>query len=125
MAKKRAELTVTAAQAAAFRLARHHLVERRTQNAEQRTSVVDVVRATGGIQAQVMSAAEMALWTRRRETTSDEIRKALFDRREIVKTSAMRTTLHLIAAGDLPMVIAALRPAVIDGLIVYGPMPTR
>jgi uncharacterized protein YcaQ len=37
------------------------------------------VHDTGGIQAQVMSAAETALWTRRRETTRDEIRAALFD----------------------------------------------
>ena len=57
-----------------------------------------------------MSAAEMALWTRRRETTRDEIRAALFERREIVKTSAMRLTLHVIPAADLAMVIAALRP---------------
>jgi len=37
------------------------------------------VHDTGGIQAQVTSAAETALWTRRRETTRDEIRAALFD----------------------------------------------
>ena len=57
-----------------------------------------------------MSAAEMALWTRRRQTTRGEIRAALFDRREIVKTSAMRLTLHLIPAADLAMIVAALRP---------------
>ena len=75
-----------------------------------RSSIVDVVRDTGGIQAQVTSAAEMAVWTRRRETTRGEIAAALFERREIVKTSAMRLTLHLIPAADLAMVIAALRP---------------
>ena len=112
MAKKaRVELTCTAAHAAAFRLARHHLGSSgpRTKNREPGT-VAGICRATGGIQAQVMSAAEMALWTRRRETTRDEIWAALFDRREIVKTSAMRLTLHLIPAADLPMVVAALRP---------------
>jgi len=34
--------------------------------------VVDVVRDTAGIQAQVLSAAEMSIWTRRRETTVDQ-----------------------------------------------------
>ena len=57
-----------------------------------------------------MSAAEMSLWTRRRETTREEVRAALFQRREIVKTSAMRLTLHLIPSADFAMVIAALRP---------------
>jgi hypothetical protein len=58
-----------------------------------------------------MSAAEMSIWTRRRETTRAEIGAALFERREIVKTSAMRLTLHLIPSDDLAIVIAALRPA--------------
>jgi uncharacterized protein YcaQ len=97
----------TAAQAAAFRLSRHHLVDDERPAAER---LVDVVRDTGGIQAQVMSAAEMAMWTRRRSTTRAEIQAALFERREIVRTSAMRLTLHLIPARDLSLVIAALRP---------------
>ena len=57
-----------------------------------------------------MSAAETAIWTRRRSTTREEINAGLFDRRDIVKTSAMRLTLHLIPAADLATVIAALRP---------------
>ena len=110
MAKKQpAEVSVTAAHAAAFRLSRHHLAER-TPNAERRPSIVDVVRDTGGIQAQVQSAAELAIWTRRRETTRDDIRRALWDTREIVKTSAMRLTLHLIPARDLAIYIAAVKP---------------
>jgi hypothetical protein len=101
----------TAAQAAAFRLSRHHLVDRSAKAFALRAKrLVDVVRDTGGIQAQVMSAAEMAMWTRRRSTTRAEILAALFERREIVRTSAMRLMLHLIPARDLSMVIAALRP---------------
>lgn len=98
-----AELPVTAAQAAAFRLARQHLAP------APRTSLVGIVRDTAGIQAQLMSAAELALWTRRRETTRVEIQAALFERRELVKTSAMRMTLHLVPAADLPMIVAACR----------------
>jgi hypothetical protein len=48
--------------------------------------VVDVVRATGGIQAQVMSAAETSIWTRRPSTTRDEIRDALWQKRDVVRT---------------------------------------
>lgn len=115
MAKARAAPAITATQAAAFRLARHHLDGRSAEVARRSAKafalpLVDVVRDTGGIQAQVMSAAETAIWTRRRSTTREEIRAALFDRRDIVKTSAMRLTLHLIPATELATVIAALRP---------------
>lgn len=109
MAKTAAKPTISAAQAAAFRLARQHLSDPRRSQPPV-ADIVDVVRDTGGIQAQVMSAAEIALWTRRRTTTRDQIRAALFERRDIVKTSAMRTTLHLLAADEFAVVIAALRP---------------
>jgi len=101
-------LRVTAAQAAAFRLARQQLA-RRSAKAVAARSVADVVRDTGGIQAQVQSAAEFSIWTRRRETTRADIRRALWDTREIVKTSALRMTLHLIPAPDLAIYIAATR----------------
>jgi uncharacterized protein YcaQ len=120
MAKKPVSVTCTAAQAAAFRLSRHHL-DRSAETDARRTpgsrrakrsseSIVDVVRDTGGIQAQVMSAAELALWTRRRQTTREEIRTALWTRRDIVRTSAMRLTLHVVPSRDLPIYIAALQP---------------
>ena len=74
-------------------------------------SVADVVRATAGIQAQVQSSAEMAIWTRRRGTTREDVRGALWDTRQLVKTSAMRNTLHLIPARDFAVYIAAMRPS--------------
>jgi uncharacterized protein YcaQ len=100
----RVVLTVTAAQAAAFRLARQHLGHAATPG-----SVVDVVRDSGGIQAQVMSAAELSIWTRRRATTRAEIQSALWNTRQIVRTSAMRLTLHLVPADDLAIYIAATK----------------
>jgi len=103
----RADLAVTAAQAAAFRLARHRL----TGNAESADSVADVVRASAGIQAQVQSSAEMAIWTRRRITTREDVRRALWETRDLVKTSAMRNTLHVIPARDFAVYIAAMRPS--------------
>ncbi len=56
-----------------------------------------------------MSAAEMALWARRHELTRAEMRSALWERRTLVKTSCMRGTLHLLAAGDWLLYIRALR----------------
>jgi uncharacterized protein YcaQ len=110
------ERSVTAAQAAAFRLERHHLhaaAAREVTEANgghRSVSVVALCRDTGGVQAQVMSAAELALWTRRQTTTREEIQAALWERRDVVRTSAMRLTLHLIPARDLSTYIAAMRP---------------
>jgi hypothetical protein len=63
----------------------------------------------GGIQAQVMSAAEMSLWTRRRSTRSADVKSALWKTRELVKTTSMRRTLHLLPSRDFAMYIAAMR----------------
>src|SRR5207249_4600166 len=99
----------SADQVAAFRLARHHLSGGPERAALGRISLVDVCRDVGGIQAQVMSAAELSLWTRRRSTTRDEVKAALWTKRELVKTTSMRRTLHLLPARDFQMYIAAMR----------------
>ncbi len=124
---RKPETSVTAAQAAAFRLERHHLAGSRGHGSSkigsrafpspgEAPTVLSVVRDTAGIQAQVQSAAELAIWTRRRQTTRDDVRRALWNTREIVKTSAMRLTLHLIPARDLAFYIAALKPMAIGTL---------
>jgi hypothetical protein len=108
----------TADQVAAFRLARHHLIggpERAALRngpqgaAPRRASLVDVCSDVGGIQAQVMSAAELSLWTRRRSTGRDDVKAALWQTRELVKTTSMRRTLHLLPSRDFQMYVAALR----------------
>jgi hypothetical protein len=88
---------------AAFRLARHHLT------GGSKAPLVDVCRDVGGIQAQVMSAAELSLWTRRRQTTRADVRAALWTKRDLVKTTSMRRTLHLLPSRDFPMYIAAMQ----------------
>lgn len=116
----------TAAQAAAFRLSRQHLISERPaaparRRAKASTSgkapadrsaerLADVVRDTAGIQAQVMSAAELSIWTRRQSTVRGEVQAALWETRDLVRTSAMRLTLHVVPACDLAMYIAALKP---------------
>jgi winged helix DNA-binding protein len=93
----------TADRVAAFRLARHHLTR------GSKASLVEVCRDVCGIQAQVMSAAELSLWTRRRQTTRADVKAALWTRRDLVKTTSMRRTLHLLPAADFQMYIAAMQ----------------
>lgn len=62
---------------------------------------------TGGIQAQVMSAAELAVCTRVEGLSPQDIRSALWQDRTLIKTWAMRGTLHLLSAKELPLYVAA------------------
>jgi uncharacterized protein YcaQ len=92
---------------ASFRLRRHHLVE----DSPQKQDVVTICRDMCGVQAQVMSAAYLQLWTRNHALTRPEIENALLKTRTLVKTSLMRQTLHLIPTDEFPLYIAALRPS--------------
>jgi len=56
-----------------------------------------------------MSAAELSLWTRRRTTTRADVKAALWQKRQLVKTTSMRRTLHLLPSRDFQMYIAAMR----------------
>ena len=84
-------------------MARHHL------SGDVGSTLASVCRDVGGIQAQLMSAAELSLWTRRRSTRREDVQAALWRRRELVKTTSMRMTLHLLPARDFPMYIAAMK----------------
>jgi uncharacterized protein YcaQ len=93
----------TAAQIAAFRLARHHL---------NRASATDVVSLCGdicGAQAQLTTAAHLQLWTRDHSLRRAEIESALWEQRTLVKTHLMRQTLHIIPTADFSTYIAALK----------------
>src|SRR5436305_12061444 len=70
--------------------------------------VVGAVTRTAGIQPQVMSAAELALCTRVEGLSAQDIKSAILQDRTLVKTWAMRATLHLLATRDLPLYAAAL-----------------
>lgn len=90
-------------QANAWRLAQHYLLPR-----AHRQNVREVVTRVGGIQAQLMSAAELSLWARVDGLASADVQNALWRDRTLIKTWAMRGTLHLLAAGEFPLYIAAL-----------------
>src|SRR6266566_3098402 len=68
---------------------------------------VQAVTRTGGIQAQVMSAAELAVCTRVEGLSPHDVQSALWQDHTLVKTWAMRSTLHLLSARELPLYVAA------------------
>jgi uncharacterized protein YcaQ len=92
---------------AAFRLRRHHLL----QHPPHERDPVTISRDMCGVQAQVMSAAYLQLWTRNHAITRAEIESVLWKSRTLIKTSLMRQTLHLVPTDEFPLYIAALRPA--------------
>jgi hypothetical protein len=91
------------AQVMAWRAARHHLDERVPAKA-----MLDVVAELAGVHAQVMSSAELTLAARVEGIGPDDVRRALWEERSLVKTWAMRGTLHLLPAAELPLWQAAL-----------------
>jgi hypothetical protein len=90
---------------ARFRLRRHHLLD------DAPADAVTICRDVCGVQAQVMSAAYLQLWTRNHAITRGEIESALWKTRTLVKTSLVRQTLHLIPTNEFQLYIAALRPS--------------
>jgi len=67
------------------------------------------VHETGGIHAQVQASAELQLAARVDGITQQDVRDALWERRELVKAWTLRGTLHLHPADELPLWYAAAR----------------
>jgi len=102
--KRKPEYSLSWAQVSAFRLRRHYLMNRAVPKL-----LSAVVRDVCGIQAQLMTAAQMALWARVQYLTPQDIERALWQERALVKTWCMRGTLHLLPTEDLSIYIGALR----------------
>jgi hypothetical protein len=96
------EAQLTWSQVHAFRLERHHLMSRAPKKDLSR-----VVGEIGGVQAQVMSAAELQVGVRV-DCRVDDVREALWKRKTLAKTWLMRGTLHLVPSKDLPLFTAAM-----------------
>ena len=93
-------LQVTPDRVAAFRLSRHHLV--------RRARASDLVRVAGdmaGAQAQVLSAAQISLWARTGGLSVDDVEKALWQDRTLVKSWCIRGALHLIPSRDFAVFV--------------------
>ena len=85
------------------RLARSHLV-----TPAPKSRLVDVVRDVCGLQAQLLSAAELALSVRVAGVTQESVRDALWVQKTLVRVWTVRGTIHVIPAEDLPLWMAAL-----------------
>lgn len=94
-----AQLSVTWKQVAAFRLSRHHLVERASTEFP-----LSVVRDMAGVQAQLLSAAQISLWSRVRDLRIADVEEALRER-TLVKASCMRRTLFLVPSEHLAIFV--------------------
>src|SRR4051812_9000051 len=87
----------------AGRLTRQHLTTRASADQTH-----DVVSRLCGLHAQVMSSAELTLAARVDGLSPDAVATALWSDRSLVKTWAVRGTLHLLPADELPTWLAAL-----------------
>src|SRR5918998_6159563 len=93
----------------AWRVARQGL-QRRAEAARW----PQVVSRICGLHAQVHSSAELTLWARVDGLDRDTVTRALWAERALVRTWAMRGTLHLLPAAELATWVGAqgvLRPS--------------
>lgn len=86
---------LTWAQVAAWRTNRQSLDQR-----SPKQSMVQVVGAMCGVQAQLMSSAELSVAARVDGITSDDVQAALWETRDLFKSWAMRGTLHLLPSAE-------------------------
>jgi Winged helix DNA-binding domain len=84
---------------------RRHLLDQRVA-----ASPAEVARALCGLHAQLAASAELSVWARVEGLGRDDVREALEEERSLVKTWAMRGTLHLLAAEDLALIVGMLGP---------------
>ncbi|MCP2329002.1 hypothetical protein HDA40_007509 [Hamadaea flava] len=95
-------MIITWDRAFAWRM-RRHLLDRPARG----TSAVDVAHRLCGVQAQVASSAEQAIAARQATAPAGQVAQALRDRK-LVKTWAMRGTLHLLTPADTPALLALM-----------------
>ncbi|HEY8211464.1 MAG TPA: winged helix DNA-binding domain-containing protein [Myxococcaceae bacterium] len=86
-----------------FRQVRHRLHARAPAGA-----ALEVASALCGLQAQVLSCAELMLWARVETLPHGFVAKALWEERSLLKTWAMRGTLHLLPSKEYGLWQAAL-----------------
>lgn len=103
MPRQPSECRVSWKQVAAFRLRRHYLTDNLSPG------LVELCSGVCGIQAQILSAACLSCCVRNRALTPQDIHDALWRQRSLIRTSAMRQTLHLLTASDFSVYIHALK----------------
>jgi Winged helix DNA-binding domain len=73
-------------------------------------AVAEVVRAVGGLQAQDTPASRLAVRPRGAGLDEAAVRRACNQDRSVVRTWAMRGTLHMVAAEDVGWLVGLLGP---------------
>ncbi len=96
-------VALTWQQVMAWRTRRHHLDRRVPYK-----NMFEVVAEICCLHAQLMSSAELSLWARLEHLDPGTIERALWEDRSLVKTWAMRGTLHVLPAAAFPLWQAAL-----------------
>ena len=86
----------------AWRLERQQLAER-----APRERALAVVGAIAGLHAQLAASAELTLWARVAGLVREDVSRWLWQERALVKTWAMRGTLHLLPSEELGLWVAA------------------
>jgi DNA glycosylase AlkZ-like len=71
-------------------------------------SAADVAGAVCGVHAQILTAAEWSIGLRLAGADRDDVRAALWETRDLVKTFGPRGTVHLLPTRDLPVWTGAL-----------------
>ena len=89
-------------QVLAWRVGRHHLSGR-----QRARDPVALVGELAGVQAQVLPSAKQVIGIRS-NATPDDVERLLWSERRVVKTWAMRGTLHLLPSDELDLWVAVL-----------------
>jgi hypothetical protein len=97
-------IKLSSAQVNSWRLSKNHLAQRAPKRDMPR-----VVSDVCGLQAQVLSGAAPSLWARVENITIEDVEDALWSHWTLVKTWAMRGTLHLLSSNCLSTYVAALK----------------
>jgi hypothetical protein len=87
----------------AWRLRRHHL-----DTPAPAGALLDVAAELCGIHAQLASSAELALWLRVEGVRPGDVDRLLWNAPALVRTWALRGTLHLLPAREYALWLAAL-----------------
>ena len=90
-------------------LARQMLLRR------EATSALDAVRRLAGLQAQVAKPPYLGLWSRLEGFRREELLE-LLHRREVIRATAMRGTLHILTASDYVALRPVLQPMLSAGM---------
>jgi hypothetical protein len=86
------------------------LLERQLLLERRRMPVARAVERVCALQAQYSPSPYIALWSRLENFRREQLERAL-ERRDVVKATMMRVTLHMVSARDYPYFVAAWMPA--------------